>query len=139
MADLLKPTILVAEDDEALRELIVTKLEGAGYRTLQACHGIKALDIATTQHADGMILDIGMPRLDGFGVLNALRSSGKTGVPPVMVLTARNAVDDMQRAMQLGAKDYMTKPFDDARLLVRVARLTRAAQRRTDVSAPGTY
>ena len=76
----------------------------------------------------GVILDIGMPFMDGFGVLSALQASAKLRPTPVLVLTARNAADDVKRAIRLGAKDYMTKPFDDARLLSRVARLVRGAQ-----------
>ena len=70
----------------------------------------------------GVILDIGLPKLDGFGVLKELRQDHRP-MPPILMLTARSGQDDVRVALALGARDYLTKPFDDARLLARVARL----------------
>lgn len=142
MLDEHKRRVVVAEDDEALRELIVTRLTMGGYLAFTAPDGVQAIEAIKAHAPHGVILDIGMPNLDGFGVLNAIRTLAFK--PPVLVLTARNAVNDMQRAMQLGAKDYMTKPFDEARLMVRVARLTRggappAASGRRDAMTVRSY
>jgi DNA-binding response OmpR family regulator len=74
---------------------------------------------------DAIVLDINMPEMDGFEVLGALNSAS-TAMIPVLILTARHAVGDVQRAIGLGAKDYLAKPFSEAQLLARVRRLFRA-------------
>lgn len=74
---------------------------------------------------NAMVLDINMPEMGGFGVLEALRATEGITRIPVLVLTARHASDDVQRAVSLGAKDYLTKPFNEGQLLARVARLLR--------------
>jgi DNA-binding response OmpR family regulator len=76
-------------------------------------------------HPEAIILDINMPRMDGFAVLESLRPSADTRRIPVLVLTARHAADDVRRAVSLGAKDYLTKPFTKPQLIARVARLLR--------------
>ncbi len=83
-----------------------------------------------------MLLDINMPRLDGFQVLEKLGASGALARLPTMVLTARNRTDDITRAIGLGAKDYLSKPFDSEHLLQRVARLTRRSVRVQPAQAP---
>jgi two-component system OmpR family response regulator len=117
--------IVVAEDDEAILELLVTRLELAGYQTFVARDGFRALDAIYSTKPQGVVLDIGMPMMDGYDVLASLRANAKIKPVPVLVLTARNGVDDVKKAIALGAKDYLTKPFDDVRLLARVARLVR--------------
>jgi two-component system OmpR family response regulator len=125
--------VVVADDDDAMLELLVTRLELGGYHAFTARDGFKALEAIYATRPQGVILDIGMPRMDGFGVLAALRSNARFRHTPVLVLTARNAAEDIKRAISLGAKDYMTKPFDNQLLLARVARLTRRAARSQDV------
>ncbi len=117
--------ILVAEDDSGVRDLIRTRLNAAGYDTHTAKTGVEALARLAELKPDGLVLDINMPELDGFGVLEALRTETWRLRPPVLVLTARHAADDVQRAVTLGAKDYLTKPFNENQLLARVARLLR--------------
>jgi two-component system OmpR family response regulator len=75
---------------------------------------------------DGVVLDINMPGMDGFGVLEVIRSDVKLRHVRVLVLTARHAAEDVKRALSLGAKDFLTKPFNDGQLTARVARLLRA-------------
>jgi DNA-binding response OmpR family regulator len=116
--------ILVVEDDHDVRELIRTRLESAGYEMHTARNGSEALGRIAVVKPHGMVLDINMPELDGFGVLEALKTQG--ALFPVLVLTARHAADDVRRAISLGAKDYLTKPFTEAQLQARVARLMRA-------------
>jgi two-component system OmpR family response regulator len=120
----LRRRILVAEDDHDVRELIRTRLASAGYEVHTARNGAEALVRIAAVKPHGMVLDINMPELDGFGVLEALRAQG--AAIPVLVLTARHAADDVRRAISLGAKDYLTKPFSEAQLQARVARLMRA-------------
>lgn len=116
--------ILVAEDDHDVRELIRTRLALAGYEVHAARNGADALSRVSSFRPNAMVLDINMPELDGFGVLEALRARGLH--IPVLVLTARHAADDVRRAISLGAKDYLTKPFAEAQLQARVVRLLRA-------------
>jgi DNA-binding response OmpR family regulator len=118
--------ILVAEDDMGVRDLIRTRLNAAGYDTHTAVNGIEALLRIGELKPDGLVLDINMPEMDGFGVLEVLRDAPSKIRLPVLVLTARHAADDVRRAVGLGAKDYLTKPFNEAQLLARVARLLRA-------------
>ena len=116
--------ILVTEDDHNVRELIRTRLNLSGYEVHTARNGAEALERIRTVRPDGMVLDINMPEVDGFAVLKALREQGC--LLPVLVLTARHGGDDVRRAVSLGAKDYLTKPFTEAQLQARVARLFRA-------------
>jgi DNA-binding response OmpR family regulator len=117
--------VLVVDDDPAILELITLRLDLAGYETRTARDGGDALRAINETKPAAMILDINMPHMDGFEVLERLRSRGALAKLPTMVLTARNNVDDVRRAIGLGARDYMSKPFDDRMLLSRVARLLR--------------
>ena len=118
-----KRRILIVEDNPDIAELLTIRLELAGYstcKTRDAASGIGAV-YAYKPHA--VLLDIGLPDHDGFAVLKAIKDDEKTRDIPVLMLTARQAMGDIQTALQLGAKDYVTKPFDDRKLLIRVARL----------------
>jgi two-component system OmpR family response regulator len=115
--------ILVAEDNHDVRELIRTRLSDYGFEVHTARNGAEALTRLRTLKPHAMVLDINMPELDGFGVLEVLLEQGHRF--PVLVLTARHAADDVRRAISLGAKDYLTKPFTEAQLQARVARLLR--------------
>jgi two-component system OmpR family response regulator len=115
----------VAEDDHDVRELIRTRLVLTGYEVHAVRNGSEALSRMPSLRPSGMVLDINMPELDGFGVLEAMKTRDLKF--PVLVLTARHAADDVRRAVSLGAKDYLTKPFTEAQLQARVARLLRAA------------
>ncbi len=117
--------VLIVEDDPAIRELLHTRLTIAGYRSQHVSSGWAALQVMQDFRPDGVILDINMPGLDGFGVLETKRDRGAIRDIPVMVLTARNAADDIRKALALGAKDYQAKPFQDQQMLMRVRRLVR--------------
>jgi len=117
--------ILIVEDDPMVLELITTRLELAGYQTFSARDGHQGLERLAEVRPAAMILDINMPRLDGFGVLRKMKETGQIARVPVMVLTARNQGTDVQTAIQLGARDFLSKPFEDQQLLARVARLVR--------------
>lgn len=116
--------VLIVDDDPFLLELISTRLDLAGYTTAQARDGRRALERLADFRPEAMVLDLNMPYLDGFQVLERMRG-GSNGIarPATLVLTARSQADDVQRAIQLGAKDYLAKPFRDEHLLARVARL----------------
>jgi two-component system OmpR family response regulator len=128
--------ILVVDDDPAIVELITTRLDLAGYRSFYARDGHQAMTRLCELRPAAMILDINMPRLDGFGVLKLMRQRDLIGRVPTMVLTARNQPDDVREAVALGARDFLAKPFKDDQLLSRVARLLRPP--RAPAGAPGT-
>ena len=115
--------VLVVEDDAFLLELITTRLELAGFDTRSARDGSQALQRLTEFRPEAMVLDINMPVLDGFGVLIHMQAQGLTEKTPTMVLTARNSPEDVAKAIKLGARDYLSKPFRDEQLIARVGRL----------------
>jgi len=125
MVEIRAPRILIAEDDEAILDLLVTRLRIAGYHTTQEKDGYAALEAIRRAPPSACILDVNMPRLDGFQVLKRLRAEPMTAHVPVLILTARRAPDDIKTAIRLGATDYLSKPFNDEQLLARVARLLR--------------
>lgn len=109
-------------------DLVTTRLSLAGYDTIHGRDGFEALDGIHATRPDVIILDVNMPRMDGFAVLGHIKKSHAVAHIPVMMLTARNAPDDVRRALALGASDYLAKPFSDAQLLARLARLLRPAR-----------
>ncbi len=116
--------LLVVDDEPAVRDLITLRLELAGYHVDTARDGYEALERLSGPRPEAMILDVNMPRMDGFEVLRSVDRLGIARVP-TMVLTARNAADDVRTAIGLGARDFLAKPFRDDQLLTRVARLLR--------------
>ena len=118
--------ILVAEDDGGAARLMLDTLADAGYETLLARDGLQALELVSQRHVDLLVLDLMLPRLDGFAALTQLRRAGSA--LPVLVLSAREAQADKRRALRLGADDYMVKPADEEELLLRIAALLRLAQ-----------
>lgn len=124
--------VLVVDDEPAVLELVVTRLAIAGYQTYQARNGREAIQRLTDVIPDGLVLDINMPVVDGFEVLLHMQRQRLTARTAVMVLTARNRPDDVARAIELGAIDFLAKPFKDSQLLVRVARLLRRGKQTPD-------
>jgi len=120
------PAILVVEDDSALREVVVGALESAGYLTSVATHGITASQmLRNAQDIDIVLLDIGLPFVDGWHVLSTL--DGRR-VPSVIVISARGDQADKVRALDMGADDYLAKPFGSDELLARIRAVLRRAQ-----------
>jgi DNA-binding response OmpR family regulator len=117
------PTVLVADDDEGIRELIVFKLEAAGYRTLVADNGRSAMALAVSEHPHLVILDVSMPGLDGLGFCYELHSSPQTAHIPVIIISGRGTPSDVDLGRMVGAEDYLVKPVDPAALLRSVQRL----------------
>jgi DNA-binding response OmpR family regulator len=110
--------ILIVEDEPRIASFMAKGLTADGFTTTVATDGVTGLDLALSGDFDLMVLDIGLPRLDGYGVLDGLRSQGSA--MPVVVLTARDSVTDTVNALEGGADDYMPKPFRFAELLARV-------------------
>lgn len=115
--------ILLVEDDGVLAGLIRKGLEGAGYSVDVAGDGIAGLEAALAGPFDLILLDVMLPGRDGFALCQALRRRRNT--TPVLMLTARDAVDDRVRGLELGADDYLPKPFEFAELLARARALLR--------------
>jgi len=116
--------VLVADDDADLRELIGFTLAQAGYLVSKAADGTLAVRRFAEEAPDLVVLDINMPGLSGFQVCEAVRASSNV---PVMMLTVRGEEEDLVRALELGADDYLTKPFSPRTLLARVRALLRRA------------
>ncbi len=117
--------ILVAEDQADIRDLIVLNLQHAGYEVQARADGIAALASQAEQASDLLILDLMMPGLDGLEVCKALRARGRA--TPILMLTAKSTELDRVLGLELGADDYLTKPFSMAELLARVKALLRRA------------
>ena len=118
--------ILVAEDQADIRELIVLNLQGAGYAVQAVADGPAALAHQSEQASDLLVLDLMMPGLDGLEVCKALRARGRA--TPILMLTAKATELDRVLGLELGADDYLTKPFSMAELLARVKALLRRAE-----------
>jgi DNA-binding response OmpR family regulator len=121
--------IVVAEDDPSTLDLIRTRLELAGFPTAFARDGREALKTILAVQPSCAVLDLNMPGLGGFGVLEALQTHARGRRIPVLVLTGRSSKDDLAACLKLGAMDYLTKPFDERVLLRRVARLVQGQPR----------
>lgn len=111
--------VLVVDDEEAVCDIIVDALHLAGYRTLRAADGASALTITREQQPDLVILDVNMPRMTGFEVIERMRQAGI--MTPTILLTARHSREDTVTGLRLGADDYVKKPFGLEELLLRVA------------------
>lgn len=110
-------TILIIEDNEDIREGTAEILELAGYNTLKAKNGKEGVDLVVQKMPDLILCDIMMPVLDGYGVLYLLSKNQKTTHIPFIFITAKAERADMRKGMEMGADDYLTKPFDDIELL----------------------
>src|SRR5690242_2505001 len=124
--------LLLVEDDQILSTALVRALSQAGYAVDVAESGDGARDVLKNDVYDLVVLDIGLPKIDGFELLRELRARGSR--VPVLVLTARDALEDRVRGLDLGADDYLTKPFDLPEFEARV----RALIRRGHYSASST-
>jgi len=115
--------ILVVEDAKDLNRLIVKVLVKAGYSVDGCFNGEEAKEYLTGAEYDAMLLDVMMPKLDGFTLLEQLRNQGNE--IPVLMLTAKDAISDRVKGLDLGADDYLIKPFDFDELLARIRNMTR--------------
>ena len=109
--------ILIIEDNNDIRESTAEILEFSGYAVTQANNGKKGIELALKQRPDLILCDIMMPELDGYGVLYMLGKNHETDSIPFIFLTAKAERVDFRKGMEMGADDYLTKPFDDMELL----------------------
>jgi diguanylate cyclase (GGDEF)-like protein len=116
-----KSRILIAEDEPHLREVLRMQLEVEGFEVIEACDGEVALELAQQVHPDVIMLDVMMPRMDGYEALRRLRASYATRFIPVIMLTAKDTREDVLTGFKGGANDYLTKPYDRGELLLRIS------------------
>jgi DNA-binding response OmpR family regulator len=116
----MRPLVLVADDDPDILALVRFRLERDGFEVLSAPDGETALDLAMARTPDLAVLDVMMPRLDGYEVTRRLREHGPTTTIPIILLTARVQEPDLERGFEAGADDYVTKPFSPQALGQRV-------------------
>jgi two-component system KDP operon response regulator KdpE len=121
--------ILIADDETRMRRFIKMNLDLEGYRVIEASHGLEALDRTREDLPDLVLLDVMMPELDGFETLRIIR---ETSTVPVIMLTVRDDEEDKVRGLELGADDYVTKPFSPRELNSRI----KAVLRRTELDNP---
>lgn len=118
--------ILVADDDRNTRRLLQAVLENAGYQVFTAENGVEALEVMDRQHIDLVVLDIMMPRMDGYEFTSTLRECNNN--LPILMVSAKQLPSDKKHGFLVGTDDYMTKPIDEEEMLWRIKALLRRAQ-----------
>lgn len=124
--------VLVVDDDPEIRR-VIDRMLSAHYAVLVAKDGFEGFDIAESQHVDLIILDLGMPRIDGFTLAAMIREHSVTQGIPILVLTGLNTREDERRALESGADMFLAKPFDPEELWMR----TQSLIGRADAAHPG--
>jgi len=119
------PVVLVVDDEKSLRDFVRRNLEARHYKVLTASNGLEALAVFKTENVDLVILDLMMPHLDGLETTRRIRESSKT---PIIILTALGEESDKVQAFDLGADDYLTKPFGVGELMGRIKAVLRRAR-----------
>ena len=126
-------TVLTVEDDPELRFIVGAHLRAAGYELIEAADGANAIELAIERQPDLIIMDIGLPILDGIAATRMLKADERTAHIPVIMLTARSGSNEVIRGLEAGAQEYLAKPFDVAELLARVQTVLRLALARRDL------
>ncbi len=138
MADYALGTLLVVEDEDDLRFILGEHLRGVGFEVIEAKNGREALETACERLPDLIIMDVGLPVMDGVAVTRALRADPRTASIPVVMLTGRTRTTDVVRGLEAGAQEYVIKPFDIAELLARVQTVFRLACARKELHQRNT-
>jgi CheY-like chemotaxis protein len=115
--------VLVVDDSSVVRELIAVNLELEGLEVVRCVDGMEALERVAEQRPDAITLDVMMPRLDGFAVVERLRDDRSTADIPIVIVTGRASAADLARGKALGVDAYLTKPFEPSQLVATVLRL----------------
>lgn len=123
-------TVLIVEDEQSIVDILTFNLTKEGYNTIEALDGPTGLQLALEQNPDLVLLDLMLPGMSGFEVCQKVRQAGS--LVPIVMLTAREEEDDKVRGLELGADDYITKPFKNRELMARV----KANIRRVSMAAP---
>ena len=118
--------ILIVDDDKNTRLFLKAVLEGAGYNAITASNGVDALEVMDTQHIDLIVLDIMMPKMDGYEFTRTLRENNNN--LPILMISAKQLPADKHKGFLVGTDDYITKPIDDEEMLYRIKALLRRAK-----------
>jgi CheY-like chemotaxis protein len=129
--------ILLVEDNEMNRDMLCRRLTRKGYEVLTAEDGARGLAAAASEKPDLILMDMSLPVVDGWEVTRRLKASEETQAIPVIALTAHAMAADLEKALQAGCEDYDTKPVELSRLLGKIERLLRAADRAPAEGEPG--
>ncbi len=116
-------TVLTVDDSRAMRDMLRHSLVAAGFRVLQAEDGVHGLEVLETETPDVIVTDINMPRMDGFGFIEAVRRDESKRAMPVLVLTTETDTDKKNRARAAGATGWIVKPFDPVKLVEAIRRV----------------
>ena len=119
--------VLLVEDHRPLAQTTTSFLESEGFEVDYAADGLSALNIASTNHYDAIILDLMLPKLDGYTICHELRTQGKIDTP-ILMLTARDTLEDKLKGFEQGADDYLVKPFEQQELLARINALIKRSR-----------
>ncbi|MBR3512476.1 MAG: response regulator transcription factor [Clostridia bacterium] len=126
-----KKTILVVDDEQAIRELLVFNLEKEGYKTLEAVDGLAAVDMAINEKPDLILLDVMIPKLDGISVCKKIRYALNISNIPILMISAKDSESDKIVGLEMGADDYITKPFQIREVMARIKANLRKAELNT--------
>ena len=128
------PKILIVDDESDILDLVSMNLTRRNFETIRAMDGLQALQVATSERPDLIVLDIMLPSMDGYGVFKRLRQDSRTNTIPVIILSAKGEQRDKIAGLELGADDYVTKPFSPKELVLRIEAVLRRSQRVTTLS-----
>jgi two-component system chemotaxis response regulator CheY len=123
MIALMSLTVLTVDDSRTMRDMLKHSLASAGFRVLQAADGIDGLEVLKNETPDVIVTDINMPRLDGFGFIEALRKDSGRRTMPILVLTTEADTEKKKRAKAAGATGWIVKPFDPVKLVDAIRRV----------------
>ena len=115
--------VIMAEDDKTIARLIIFKLEKEGFKVIHFSNGEGVVEKVVDVFPDVVILDVMMPIKDGISILREIKGNPKTASVPVIILSARGQENDVVKAMEIGASDYISKPFSPSELMVRIKRM----------------
>lgn len=116
-------TILAVDDSRTIREMLGHTLRQAGYQVITAEDGVHGLEVLQTERPDVIVTDINMPRMDGFGFIEAVRAEGPSKATPILVLTTESEPEKKARARAAGATGWIVKPFDPVKLIDAIRRV----------------
>lgn len=131
----MKPLVLVVDDNKITTKLLNRYLTPAGYNVKEAYDGIECLEKVEEEPPDAIVLDVMMPRMDGYETVKRLKDSQDTAHIPVVIVTALNDVANQVKAIEAGADDFLSKPIEDKLLIAKVKLLTSLSTKRKQVNA----
>jgi len=116
-------TVLTVDDSRTMRDMLMLALSDAGYRVVQAEDGVHGLEVLSGETPDVIVTDINMPRMDGFGFIEGVRSDDRHRTVPILVLTTESDAEKKDRARRAGATGWIVKPFDPVKLVAAIRRV----------------